>query len=263
MDFQPSTHPSANLALSLSRPLCSATIAARTVSQGDRMPPICNTAKTRRAPVSSIGLVHAKARGAFQVEDVDDALPDELALERLADGDGLGEGGAAGAHGLHSVAQSVEPSAFHSRYHQYCSLSCSSPSSRRYAEPQERQIMTWSRRVVVPLSPVRYPSGYGVRQPLEGFMGAVQVQLPDHIKAAIDRQVAEGRVSSESEFLVEAARRYAEDLELEDAITTEAKAGIADAEAGRSVTIATSDDAEALHERTMARLRERLAADRA
>jgi Arc/MetJ-type ribon-helix-helix transcriptional regulator len=94
-------------------------------------------------------------------------------------------------------------------------------------------------------------------------MGAVQVQLPDHIKAAIDRQVAEGRVSSESEFLVEAARRYAEDLELEDAIITEAKAGIADAEAGRSVTIATSHDAEVLHERTMARLRERMAADRA
>ena len=94
-------------------------------------------------------------------------------------------------------------------------------------------------------------------------MGAVQVQLPDHIKEAIDRQVAEGRVSSEFEFLIEAARRYAEDLELEDEIATEAEAGITDAEAGRYVTIATPDDAEALHERTMARLRERLAADRA
>ncbi|HUN39485.1 MAG TPA: ribbon-helix-helix domain-containing protein [Acetobacteraceae bacterium] len=93
-------------------------------------------------------------------------------------------------------------------------------------------------------------------------MGAVQVQLPDHIKKAIDRQVAEGRVSSESEFLIEAARRYVEDLDLEDEIATEAEMGIADAEAGRSVTIATLDDVEALHERTMVRLRERLAVDR-
>jgi Arc/MetJ-type ribon-helix-helix transcriptional regulator len=93
-------------------------------------------------------------------------------------------------------------------------------------------------------------------------MGAVQVQLPDHIKEAIDRRVAQGRVSSEAEFLVEAARRYAEELALEDEIADEAEAGIADAEAGRYVTIATPEDAEALHQRTIARLHKRLAADR-
>jgi predicted transcriptional regulator len=42
---------------------------------------------------------------------------------------------------------------------------------------------------------------------------------------------------------------------IEGEIVTEAKAGIADAEAGRYVTIATPEDAEALHQRTMARLR--------
>jgi Arc/MetJ-type ribon-helix-helix transcriptional regulator len=93
-------------------------------------------------------------------------------------------------------------------------------------------------------------------------MGAVQVQLPDHIKEAIDRQIAQGRVASEAEFLIEAARRYAEDLALEDEIADESAAGIADAEAGRYVTISTPEDAEALHQRTMTRLHERLAADR-
>jgi len=93
-------------------------------------------------------------------------------------------------------------------------------------------------------------------------MGVVQVQLPDHIKESIDRQVAAGRVASETEFLVEAARRYAEDLEGEDEIVAEAMAGIADAEAGRHVTVATPADAEAHHKQTMTRLRQRLAAER-
>jgi len=93
-------------------------------------------------------------------------------------------------------------------------------------------------------------------------MGVVQVQLPDHIKESIDRQVAAGRVASETEFLVEAARRYAEDLEGEDEIIAEAMAGIADAEAGRQVTFAAPADAEAHHKKTMTRLRQRLAAER-
>jgi Arc/MetJ-type ribon-helix-helix transcriptional regulator len=92
-------------------------------------------------------------------------------------------------------------------------------------------------------------------------MGVIQVQLPEQLQQVVDREIAEGRVASESEFLVEAARRFAEDLALEDEIVSEAEAGIADLEAGRFVTIATSVDAAALHERTMARLRSRLAAD--
>jgi len=69
------------------------------------------------------------------------------------------------------------------------------------------------------------------------------------------RDVAVGRVESPDVYLVEAARRSAEDLDAEDEIVAEAEAGIADAEAGRYVTIATPEDAEALHERTSVRWR--------
>jgi Arc/MetJ-type ribon-helix-helix transcriptional regulator len=93
-------------------------------------------------------------------------------------------------------------------------------------------------------------------------MGVIQVQLPEQLQEIIDRQVAEGRVTSQSEFLVEAARRFAEDLALEDEIASEAEAGIADADAGRFIAIATPEDAASLHQRTMARLRSRLAADK-
>ena len=85
-------------------------------------------------------------------------------------------------------------------------------------------------------------------------MGVVQVRLPDHIKESIERQVASGRVASEAEFLVEAARRYAEDLEGEDEIVAEALAGIADPEAGRHLIIVTPADAETHHKQTMTRL---------
>jgi Arc/MetJ-type ribon-helix-helix transcriptional regulator len=93
-------------------------------------------------------------------------------------------------------------------------------------------------------------------------MGIIQVILPEEIQEIIDRQIAAGRVETADAYLVEAARRFAEDLEAEDEIVAEAKAGIADAEAGRYVTIATPEDAEAFHQRTMTRLRGRLAADK-
>jgi len=92
-------------------------------------------------------------------------------------------------------------------------------------------------------------------------MGVIQVQLPEELKSLIERQVAEGRVTSESAFFVEAARRFVADLAAEDEIVSEARTGIADAEAGRYVTISSPEDVEALHDRTMARLRDRLAAD--
>lgn len=93
-------------------------------------------------------------------------------------------------------------------------------------------------------------------------MGVIQVKLPEEIQVIIDRQVASGRVASADAYLVEAALRFAEELEFEDELSAEAEAGIADAEAGRYVTISTPEDAEAFHERAMARLRDRLAADR-
>jgi Arc/MetJ-type ribon-helix-helix transcriptional regulator len=90
-------------------------------------------------------------------------------------------------------------------------------------------------------------------------MSVIQVSLPDELQDLIGRQVAEGRAASEAEFLLEAARRYAEELDLEDEMVAEAEAGIADA--GRYVTISTPEDAEAWHEQKMARLQDRLATD--
>ena len=90
-------------------------------------------------------------------------------------------------------------------------------------------------------------------------MGMIQVQLPEDLKALIERQVADGRVENESAFFLEAARRFMDDLALEDEIVAEAEAGIADIEAGRFVLISSAEDLEALREKTMARLREQLA----
>ncbi len=92
-------------------------------------------------------------------------------------------------------------------------------------------------------------------------MSVIQIQLPEQIQQVIDHQVAAGRVASQSEFLIEAARRFAEDIALEDEIATEAEAGIADAQAGRFEIITTPDDAAKLHERTMMRLQSRMADD--
>jgi len=101
------------------------------------------------------------------------------------------------------------------------------------------------------------PGARGYARP----MGMIQVQLPEQIQQVIDRQVARGRVTSQGEFIIEAARRFAEDIVLEDEIVREAQAGIADAEAGRFVTVATTEDATRMHERAMARLQTGVAAD--
>jgi predicted transcriptional regulator len=87
------------------------------------------------------------------------------------------------------------------------------------------------------------------------------VDLPDHLKQVIERQIAEGRVESEAAYLEQAIRRYAEDLEADDEVVAAAEAGILDADAGRYVTVASPEDAEALHASTMTRLRTRLADD--
>jgi Arc/MetJ-type ribon-helix-helix transcriptional regulator len=92
-------------------------------------------------------------------------------------------------------------------------------------------------------------------------MGVVQVNLPEEIRTIIEREVSAGRVESLDAYLIEAARRFANDLALEDDIRAEAEAGIADAEAGKYLTIASPEDETALQERMLARLRERLAAD--
>nr|WP_294526803.1 hypothetical protein [uncultured Rhodopila sp.] len=90
----------------------------------------------------------------------------------------------------------------------------------------------------------------------------VQVQLPDGLKSAIDRQIAAGLAASETEYLQEAVRRYAEDLDDEKDLWTIAKEGIEDIEAGRFALIETEANAEALYESTMARVQANLAADK-
>ena len=87
------------------------------------------------------------------------------------------------------------------------------------------------------------------------------VQLPEHLKQIIERQVAEGRVENEAAYLEEAVRRYAEDLDADDEIRAAAQAGILDIEAGRYITVSSRQDAEALHESAMTRLRTRLGTD--
>jgi Arc/MetJ-type ribon-helix-helix transcriptional regulator len=90
-------------------------------------------------------------------------------------------------------------------------------------------------------------------------MGVVQVRLPDEVQEIIDRQVAEGRATDAAAWLTEAARRYAEDLALEDELVTEARAGVADIEAGRYRTVSTREHLAAMEAEVIARARARLA----
>ena len=97
-------------------------------------------------------------------------------------------------------------------------------------------------------------------------MGIVQVQLPDDLKAAIDRQVAEGRAASEAEFMLR-PRRYAEDLDAEvldadDEVVSMVEEGNAAIARGDYIIISSPEDAEALHQRLMDRLRANLDAER-
>jgi Arc/MetJ-type ribon-helix-helix transcriptional regulator len=89
----------------------------------------------------------------------------------------------------------------------------------------------------------------------------VQVQLPDELKSTIDRQIAAGRAASAADYLREAARRYAAELDSEEDLAAIALAGIEDAEAGNYTLIETEADSEALFARTMAQVRASLARD--
>lgn len=92
-------------------------------------------------------------------------------------------------------------------------------------------------------------------------MDVVQVQLPDYLKQLIDRQVAEGRATSEADYVFEALRHYADHLDAEDEIAAMVERADADMAYGRYVTVATPEDSQALHEGAMARLRAQMAED--
>jgi Arc/MetJ-type ribon-helix-helix transcriptional regulator len=90
-------------------------------------------------------------------------------------------------------------------------------------------------------------------------MGAVQ--LPDEFQRETERQVAEGRAANATAFVEEAVLRLLDDDRLEHQdLQTAVQVGIADIDAGRSITVTTPEDRKRLHERLMARQRERLAA---
>lgn len=89
-------------------------------------------------------------------------------------------------------------------------------------------------------------------------MGVVQVGLPEELTNLIEQHIEAGRVESADAYLAEAIRRYAEDLEAEDEIIAEAKAGIRDAEAGRHTVISGPEDVAALEQRIIDRLHARL-----
>jgi len=91
----------------------------------------------------------------------------------------------------------------------------------------------------------------------------LHLTLPDDLKSVVDRQVAEGRAASDAAFMREAALRNAEHLDAEDELLAIAKAGIADAEAGRYTLIESPADAAALFRETMARVRANLDANQA
>jgi Arc/MetJ-type ribon-helix-helix transcriptional regulator len=79
------------------------------------------------------------------------------------------------------------------------------------------------------------------------------IQVPDEAKAIIDRHVAEGAAASEANFVLEAVRRYAGDVENdEDEIIAAANEGIAAIARGDYVTISGPDDVAALRERVWA-----------
>ena len=88
-------------------------------------------------------------------------------------------------------------------------------------------------------------------------MGVVQVQLSDNLQQIVERQVAEGRAASESDYVAEAVRLYADHLEAEDEIAAMVDRADADMASGRYVTVSTPEVSQALHESAMSRLRER------
>ena len=87
------------------------------------------------------------------------------------------------------------------------------------------------------------------------------LQLPDHLKQIVDRQVAAGRAASEADYVADALLAYSEHLDVRDDIARMVRRADADLAAGRFVTVSAPADSDELHEAIMARLRERMAGD--
>ena len=89
----------------------------------------------------------------------------------------------------------------------------------------------------------------------------VTIQIPDHLRQLIDRQIAEGRAVSEADYVVDALRAYADHGEAEKEIIAMVDRADVDMAAGRFVTVSDAADAEALHSRVMDLLRARMSED--
>lgn len=72
------------------------------------------------------------------------------------------------------------------------------------------------------------------------------VQLPDHVRDIIARQVAEGRFESEAAFIEEAVLRLADDVDAAEPATpafiAAIEEGLADIAAGRCTTVASEGE---------------------
>ena len=80
------------------------------------------------------------------------------------------------------------------------------------------------------------------------------VQIPDELRQVIDRQVAEGRAASAAEFLEAAVRRYALELEADDAeLVAAANEGIEAIRRGDYITISSPEDEATLRQRLWSR----------
>jgi Arc/MetJ-type ribon-helix-helix transcriptional regulator len=80
------------------------------------------------------------------------------------------------------------------------------------------------------------------------------VQIPDDLKQVIDRQVAKGHAASAAEFLEAAVRRYALELEADDAeMVAAANEGIEAIRRGDYTTISNREDQEAFGQRVWSR----------
>jgi len=83
------------------------------------------------------------------------------------------------------------------------------------------------------------------------------VQISAHVKALIERQVAEGAAADEGAFIEAAVRNYTDEIaDNDDALLAAAQEGIEASRRGDFVTISTPEEQEAVWKRIWARAME-------
>ena len=88
------------------------------------------------------------------------------------------------------------------------------------------------------------------------------IRLTDELQRVIERQVTEGKASSQAAFLEEAVMRLVDEAQAEEDELQEAvKAGSNDIDAGQYRMVSSPEDERRLRDGMMARLRTRLSTD--